>query len=53
LACLALLPRHAPPECPAARQGDDDGDDVEVAARKRFSVAPKLVMTVFPLGPSR
>jgi Holliday junction resolvase RusA-like endonuclease len=28
----------------------DDCQIVEVTARKRFSVAPKLVMTVFPLG---
>jgi Holliday junction resolvase RusA-like endonuclease len=28
----------------------DDSQIVEITARKRFSVAPKLVMTVFPLG---
>jgi len=28
----------------------DDSQVVEITARKRFSVAPKLVMTVFPLG---
>jgi Holliday junction resolvase RusA-like endonuclease len=29
----------------------DDSQIVEITARKRFSIAPKLVMTVFPLGP--
>jgi len=28
----------------------DDSQIVEISARKRFSIAPKLVMTVFPLG---
>jgi Holliday junction resolvase RusA-like endonuclease len=28
----------------------DDSQVVEISARKRFSIAPKLVMTVFPLG---
>jgi Holliday junction resolvase RusA-like endonuclease len=28
----------------------DDSQIVEITARKRFSIAPKLVMTVFPLG---
>ena len=28
----------------------DDSQVVEITARKRFSVAPKLVMTVFPLA---
>jgi Endodeoxyribonuclease RusA len=27
----------------------DDSQVVELRARKRFSIAPKLVMTVFPL----
>jgi Holliday junction resolvase RusA-like endonuclease len=27
----------------------DDSQVVEISARKRFSIAPKLVMTVFPL----
>jgi Holliday junction resolvase RusA-like endonuclease len=28
----------------------DDSQIIEVSARKRYGVAPKLVMTVFPLG---
>jgi hypothetical protein len=28
----------------------DDSQIVEITALKRFSIAPKLVMTVFPLG---
>jgi Holliday junction resolvase RusA-like endonuclease len=28
----------------------DDSQIVEITARKRFSIAPELVMTVFPLG---
>jgi Holliday junction resolvase RusA-like endonuclease len=28
----------------------DDSQIVEITARKRFSIAPKLAMTVFPLG---